>query len=330
MTWFAWRVQRLQFLAGTAAVLVIALWLLKTGANEQAAFALFNRHCAGGVQSPMCTNLVQSYFQSQQFDAANRFLLYLIPGVLGLVMGAPLVAREIEHGTNRLAWTQSITRTHWLAAKLLVAGIVVAVVVGALIPLEQWWTRIALTGPHINPDAFDVTGFVAVGYALFAFMLGAVLGALIRRTGWAIAAGLPGFVLARALVRFTIRPELLSAATVTASPDPFHNSVAVASNAWVLDSGYVPIGRSTPAPGQTWSSLSNLFNNCFNSSVNAYHANFSTAAAHCATVNKLHFVVRYVPESRFWALQGAETAIFFAAALVLLGITLLAVRRWRT
>jgi hypothetical protein len=41
-------------------------------------------------------------------------------------------------------------------------------------------------------------------------------------------------------------------------------------------------------------------------------------------------VVQYQPTSHFWALQGVESAIFIGAALVLLGITVVAVRRWRT
>jgi hypothetical protein len=36
--------------------------------------------------------------------------------------GAPLVARELEAGTFRLTWNQSITRTRWLAVKLTLTG----------------------------------------------------------------------------------------------------------------------------------------------------------------------------------------------------------------
>jgi hypothetical protein len=50
----------------------------------------------------------------------------------------------------------------------------------------------------------------------------------------------------------------------------------------------------------------------------------------CIAQNKLHYVIQYQPMTHFWALQGAESAIFVAAAIVLLGITVVAVRRWRT
>jgi len=36
-----------------------------------------------------------------------------------LFIGAPLLAREFEHGTFRLAWTQGISRRRWLLSKTL-------------------------------------------------------------------------------------------------------------------------------------------------------------------------------------------------------------------
>jgi hypothetical protein len=50
----------------------------------------------------------------------------------------------------------------------------------------------------------------------------------------------------------------------------------------------------------------------------------------CIAQNKLHYLFQYQPTSHFWALQGVESAIFVVAAIVLLGVTVLAVRRWRT
>ena len=45
-----------------------------------------------------------------------------MPVFIGVFWGAPLVARELETGTFRLAWTQSVTRTRWFAIKLTVVG----------------------------------------------------------------------------------------------------------------------------------------------------------------------------------------------------------------
>ena len=51
-----------------------------------------------------------------------------LPAVLGMFWGAPLVARELESGTFRLAWTQGRSRHTWFAAKLAVIGFTTLVV----------------------------------------------------------------------------------------------------------------------------------------------------------------------------------------------------------
>jgi hypothetical protein len=68
-----------------------------------------------------------------------RVLVVVIPGIVGIFWGAPLVARELESGTYRLAWTQSVTRTRWLAAKVAVAGTASIAASGLLSWLVTWW-----------------------------------------------------------------------------------------------------------------------------------------------------------------------------------------------
>ena len=43
--------------------------------------------------------------------------LILLAAVIGVFWGAPLVARELEQGTQRLVWTQSVTRRRWFSTK---------------------------------------------------------------------------------------------------------------------------------------------------------------------------------------------------------------------
>ena len=44
--------------------------------------------------------------------------MLVAPAVIGMFWGAPLVARELEAGTHRLIWNQSVTRTRWLVTKV--------------------------------------------------------------------------------------------------------------------------------------------------------------------------------------------------------------------
>ena len=144
----------------TVAAAAFAIWLAISGAIEAHAWAIFSSH--------QCS-----------IDAV---LCGVLPAILGFVVCVPLVAGEIQERTNRLAWTQSITKIRRLLSKVSVGALFSAVIVGAMAPLFWWWTDAAQCSNHIQPSNFDITGFVGVAYALFAFMLGVALGALIRRT----------------------------------------------------------------------------------------------------------------------------------------------------
>jgi hypothetical protein len=98
---------------------------------------------------------------------------------------------------------------------------------------------------------------------------------------------------------------------------------------WYLHAGFVPLGRMGPAPGQTWSSDYQLIESC-QGPVSRDQQAFLQSANHCEKLDHLHYVLQYQPPSHFWALQAAESAIFLATAALLLGLTVLAVRRWRT
>jgi ABC-type transport system involved in multi-copper enzyme maturation permease subunit len=314
----AWRLQRPVFLVALAVMVVFAIWLVVTGSIQEAAYAIYlKHHCLNGPYTQSCLTLAGNYDSTNHFTRVYIGLAVAMPPLLGLVLGAPLVAREIEQGTNRLAWTQSITRTRWLLVKLSVGALSCFALVGAMAPLFEWWTSAVQRGARIQPGNFDISGFVDVTYVFFAFMLGAALGALIRRTGWAFAVGVPIFALVRIGIRQYIRPTLISPVAVNVSP-----TGAFSTNAWVLNSGFVPLGRSSPAPGKTWQSFTTWISDC--------NPPPPSERKQCIAQRAFHYVVQLQPTGHFWALQGAESAVFVGAALVLLGVAVLAVRRWRT
>ena len=73
-------------------------------------------------------------------------LVLVAPGLIGMFWGAPLVAREFEEGTFRLAWTQSVTRTRWMAVKLAVVGLASMAAAGLLSLVVTWWSGPARPG----------------------------------------------------------------------------------------------------------------------------------------------------------------------------------------
>ena len=48
-----------------------------------------------------------------------RIGLSVVPPIVGLILGVPVVAREIELRTTDLAWSLSLRRSRWLLTRLL-------------------------------------------------------------------------------------------------------------------------------------------------------------------------------------------------------------------
>ena len=129
----------------------------------------------------------------------------LTPAIIGLFWGAPLITRELETGTFRLAWNQSVTRTRWMAVKLGLIGLAAMAATGLFSLMITWWAdpidRVTTSGwragydvvHRLAPLVFDARGITPIGYAAFAFALGITAGVLIRRTLPAMAATLAAF-----------------------------------------------------------------------------------------------------------------------------------------
>jgi hypothetical protein len=287
-------------------------------------------------------------------------LLLAVPALLGIFWGAPLVARELETGTYRLVWTQTVTRTRWFAVKAGLIGLASIAVAGLLSFTVTWWAspfdRIAMDQFRAGP--FDERGIVAVGYAAFAFALGLTTGTIVRRTLPAMAATLIAFVAARLAMTYRLRRDLIPPAHKTMSLSSASNlglavgrsrtSVTLTAgppnipNAWVYSSrivdnaGQTPTSQSLrtiilstcpnlrglqgPTPSRSGTSHGHLRVRVQGSS-SAFHSCITRLSA------KLHEAVAYQPASRYWTFQSVETAIFLAAALILVGASFWWIRR---
>src|SRR3954453_14435397 len=86
-------------------------------------------------------------------------LVIAIPGLIGIFWGAPLVARELESGTHRLAWTQSVSRRRWLAVNLGGVGLAPVAAAGASSVVIPWWASLLdQAGGWIQPSVFGSRG----------------------------------------------------------------------------------------------------------------------------------------------------------------------------
>jgi hypothetical protein len=343
MTWLAWRQFRLQAAAGALALAAAAAALLITGLDLRhlfdtsgAASCLAHGNCGVGLKGG--AGSAEADFLSN--DRVLRYLigpvLLVVPGIIGIFWGAPLVARELEGGTYRLAWTQSVSRTRWLAVKVALLGLASMALAELFSLLVSWWFSPvdAVNLNRFDPGTFDERGIVAIGYAALAFAIGVLAGIVLRRTLTAMATTLVAFVGLRLALTFGVRPNLEAPAHASmsvavgqnmgflASPTaitPFVTNPKIA-NAWIRSASVVD--KAGHAPGKT--TLQRLTAHLCPSLLAGPNGQHQPApGAFNACIQKLagvyHVVVSYQPASRFWAFQAYELVICLALAAILLG-----------
>ncbi|MEV6075936.1 MULTISPECIES: ABC transporter permease [unclassified Streptomyces] len=119
----------------------------------------------------------------QQFGHLST-LLNAIPVVLGVFLGAPLIAADQENGTAQLATTQSVTRRRWLAAKC-AWGLGIALLAGTVLSVcfTWWWEPYRSVFPYtwMEGTIFDNTGPMLPALCLFLTAAGITIGVLLRR-----------------------------------------------------------------------------------------------------------------------------------------------------
>lgn len=334
----ALRQLRTEAAIGAGCLAVLAVVLALTEPQLAQVNDAFQRACSAARDCATATNPV-AQVDPGLATLVDMFAL-VAPVLVGLFFGAPLLAGELESGTFRLAWTQSVTHRRWLSVKLGLVGATAVVMSALLVWMVDWWQAPLDAGARngFSPVDFGFHGVVLVGYAVFAFALGVAAGTLLRRTVTAMAATLAGFLAARIAVTNWVRPilapplhESLSLAktgfgTLSVSPSPGTTSLlppaVLMPNFWVYQTSVVNSSGATlsarellqacPGYGQlaetkvppTLAEMVRIHHDCL--------ARLSQATYHTLVV--------YQPSSRFWPFQWAELAIFAVAALALCGL----------
>ena len=130
MLWITWRQHWATFISVPLVLAAVALFLVVTGIRVHHDYADL---VATPVNSAVWQQL-NSQFNSEDWTLGYTLLLLmqLVPVLIGTFAGAPVLARDLENGTFRFAWTQELSRERWAIAKLAVLGLFVAAVAGAL------------------------------------------------------------------------------------------------------------------------------------------------------------------------------------------------------
>jgi ABC-type transport system involved in multi-copper enzyme maturation permease subunit len=333
---FAWLQSRTQTLATAAALAALAIVATITGVHLAHLYASLVAPCQarGDCDAASAQFLTHDNF----LDNAFGLLARLAPALIGIFWGAPLLTRELETGTFRLAWTQSISRSRWLLTKLAVVALAVVVLAGALTLMITWWNR-SLDPLSTNRYAvFDERSIVPIGYAIFGFALGALIGAVVRRTLPAMAATIAGFVAARIAVTLWVRPHLLTPLRTTMSLTNGSGFGLTTTNG----TNFKLVAKGS-GPPNSWTQSSQIMTKAghvagsgqLTAFVHQYcpkiippplqpgpgHAvvRAGDPAVFQACINqaaqKFQLAVTYLPANRYWTLQWLETGVFFALAL---------------
>ena len=342
MTFLVWRQYRLQWAIALACLAAFAAVQLTTGFQMASAWHKFLTTCSPSADAgPFSSCSAESGAIIGVLGNDLRVLSPVVPLVIGVLWGAPLVAHEMETGTTQFAWTQGITRNRWLLVKVAMLLLTSALVAGAVSGLITFWSGPvnAMRADQFSGDFFDTQGIVPIGYAVFATALGIAAGALLRRTIAAIAVTFGGYIGVRLFFDLEVRQHLMPAVTTITSLTSTWSPPGIA---WILNTGAinsagaVVSGNGFSGPQVNGVPLSAMPTACVKllptifpgTAVHAANGSRPLAAVmSCLRSAGFRQFVTYQPASRYWPFQGIETGIYLLLAAALVGVTWYLVRR---
>jgi hypothetical protein len=300
MTWLLWRQHRSQATVAAASLALFALAVLLTGVHMAHIYHDAVRNCPSNGACEFTGRLFQGY--GAIVDIVH--LTIAVPLLFGVFVGATLVARETEHATNVLVWTQTVTRRQWLLAKVGLAVAATVVWCAGVSALVTWWsgTPNALYGNRFEGAQFDTQNVVPIAFGLFAVALGIAVGSLLRRTLPALAATVGGYAALRLIVAIYVRPHYAKAVTRSFALGADTN---LAPGSWTLTSNLVD-GSGRPVTGRL-----DLPTTCVS-------AIDKIGLQRCLGRLGFHTVVSYHPAGDYWRFQWTEAGIFIALAVALI------------
>jgi hypothetical protein len=278
MVWLTWRQHRAQVLATAGFLAAVGVLLLVNGLG------------AAGLAGDALTERYRSIYTYISW-------LPVVPLLAGVFWGAPVLARELERGTHRLAWTQSVSRRRWLAAKLgllgfavTAAGLVLGVMVSAWLTAFDGTTSADRFG---DPAMFGATGVAGGAWWLFAFGLGTAAGGLTRRTLPAFAVTIVVFVLAMFVVLQTRQDYAEPERQAVEGP---------------IEGGYVT-GSAFVSPAGV--EVNDTVPECARAGRDTY--------LDCVREAGYTSVVYFQPADRYWRFQWTEAGILVLVSVLLAG-----------
>ncbi len=298
MLWVAFRQHRADLIGGLVLLGVVTALMAVSGVSMHEAYRSDGvAACvASATDRGACDQIISAF--ADRYVGWGDLLTWLniLPAFAGVLVGAPLIARELEHGTWKLAFTQSVTRTRWLIVTLTAVGLGVVVLAGAFTVLFTWWrSPLDAIDGRIGPTAFDFEGLSMAAGALFAFAVGVLTGTLIRRTVAAMAVSFMVYLAIRIPLGLYARPRYQHPLLRVLAPDATAGRGGRTTD-WVLSQGWIDRAGHRLSSSERSSILQHLRSGV--TSVDRYMA-----------THGLRYYVEYQPDSRFWHFQIVEAVL---------------------
>ena len=344
MNWLVWKQHRKLFVILAGVLMLYAALAIPMGLH---AWHMYQHALAACGKTNSCSQLSNNLVWSGWTSSVNPNsghgapLLLFLPFLLGMFVGAPLIAREYNEKTNLLVWTRSISRRKWLTTKLVWILIATALFAGTLTALATWWSRAgdALYLNRFTVLMFDTQGIAPIGFAVFAISIGIALGAWLKRTMVAIGLTLALVLAAQIVIGNHVRPHYMAPLTkdiVTSQLGPEFDTGQAPKGAWIFSSKIENNAGQTLSwtnpPEQCVIPQADLPGNSEESLASAKAAlraagqiisvnGGPNVGANCLVSAGYHYVIKYQPASRYWDFQRIELGLYLALSVIPIGAT---------
>jgi hypothetical protein len=323
MAWVVWRQHRVALGAALLALGGLAVYVWLVGVQLHHAYAAATT-C--NPASPTCADLITK-FNFMNHVLQGGYVLQLVPPLIGAFIGAPLLARELETGTFRYAWTQGFERWRWALAKLVALAVVVTAAAGALSMLFSWYyapyfatgnqgLSLAESSPF-SSALFNLRGVSFPAWTLAAFAIGALAGMLIRRVVPAMLATLAVYTGIALVAGNVLRQHYLSPLLTRAANVP--------GSAWVQSQWWDRGGRFAFTD---WHSAPRaLLQACSGIPRGPLGKPTEETVTQCFARHGYTQLTSYQPATRFWPFQWIEGGWLLVLSALLIAVTVWLVRR---
>lgn len=190
-----------------------------------------------------CEAALRKASEAQTYIGLITSPLLIISFAIGLFLGVPIIARELERGTVRLVWWLAPSRWRWYLARLLpVLLILVVLTFAAGFAMDRMF---AASNPSEDIsksfDGFGVRGGLIASQAVFIFAVAVVVGSFIGRA-------LPAVIIAAVIAAIGItgglhvQQKILASEAVVVPIDPFQGGGAKPGDMYLDQKFVLPDG----------------------------------------------------------------------------------------